>query len=42
MDELAFTGNSIHGICPILSFDSEFDTMEHLKYVKQALIQVVY
>ncbi|KGG53219.1 ribosome biogenesis protein Brx1 [Mitosporidium daphniae] len=41
MDELSFTGNSVRGMCPILSFDSNFDTIDHLKGVKSALLHIL-
>lgn len=41
MNELSFTGNSIHGICPILSFDSSFESSDNLKLVKDALTNVL-
>jgi ribosome biogenesis protein BRX1 len=34
MDELRLTGNSMKGSRPILSFDTSFDTLTHLKILK--------
>lgn len=40
MDELKMTGNCMKGSRPILSFDSAFDTIDHLKLIKHLLVDV--
>ena len=40
MDELKLTGNCMKGSRPILSFDSSFDTVDHLKLVKELFVDV--
>jgi hypothetical protein len=40
MDELKMTGNCMKGSRPILSFDTAFDTVDHLKLVKHLLVDV--
>lgn len=40
MDELKMTGNCMKGSRPILSFDNSFDTIDHLKLVKELFVDV--
>lgn len=40
MDELKFTGNTLKGSRPILSFDRHFDEEPHLKLLKDIFSQV--
>jgi ribosome biogenesis protein BRX1 len=40
MDELKMTGNCMKGSRPILSFDSAFDELDHLKLVKHLFVDV--
>ena len=40
MDELKMTGNCMKGSRPVLSFDTAFDTLDHLKLVKHLLVDV--
>lgn len=40
MDELKMTGNCMKGSRPILSFDTAFDTVDHLKLIKHLLVDV--
>jgi ribosome biogenesis protein BRX1 len=40
MDELRLTGNSMKGSRPILSFDTNFDTLAHLKILKCLFMDV--
>ncbi|SCW00648.1 LAFE_0C08856g1_1 [Lachancea fermentati] len=38
MDELNFTGNCLKGSRPVLSFDNRFDSLPHLKLMKELFI----
>jgi len=40
MDELKMTGNCMRGSRPVLSFDSSFDAVDHLRLVKHLLVDV--
>lgn len=40
MDELKMTGNCMKGSRPILSFDSAFDSVDHLKLIKHLFVDV--
>lgn len=40
MDELKFTGNSLKGSRPFLSFDAQFDSAPHYRLMKETLKQV--
>ena len=40
MDELKMTGNCMKGSRPISSFDNSFDTIDHLKLVKELFVDV--
>uniref|UniRef100_A0A7S1ZC93 Brix domain-containing protein n=1 Tax=Ditylum brightwellii TaxID=49249 RepID=A0A7S1ZC93_9STRA len=40
MDELRLTGNCMKGSRPVLSFDSNFDKVEHLKLLKNLFVDV--
>lgn len=40
MDELKFTGNTLKGSRPILSFDKSFDEEPHLRLMKDIFSQV--
>eukprot|EP01006_Ploeotia_vitrea_P056631 TRINITY_DN68115_c5_g1_i3.p1 TRINITY_DN68115_c5_g1~~TRINITY_DN68115_c5_g1_i3.p1 ORF type:complete len:226 (-),score=127.15 TRINITY_DN68115_c5_g1_i3:78-755(-) len=40
MNEVKLTGNCIKGSRPVLSFDSSFDTVPHLRLLKQMMIQI--
>lgn len=39
MDELRLTGNCIKGSRPFLSFSADFDTIPHLKLLKEVFSQ---
>jgi ribosome biogenesis protein BRX1 len=41
MDELRLTGNCMKGSRPILTFDESFDTLAHLKLLKE-LFTIVF
>ncbi|XP_055376188.1 ribosome biogenesis protein BRX1 homolog [Condylostylus longicornis] len=40
MGELKLTGNCLRGSRPLLSFDSKFDSLPHLKLIKELLTQI--
>lgn len=40
MDELKLTGNHLKGSRPLVSFDANFETMPHLRLLKELLNQV--
>jgi ribosome biogenesis protein BRX1 len=40
MDELKMTGNCMKGSRPVLSFDTSFDTIDHLKLIKHLFVDV--
>ena len=40
MDELKMTGNCMKGSRPILSFDSNFDKLDHLQLIKHLFVDV--
>lgn len=40
MEELHFTGNSLKGSRPVLSFDASFDSQAHLRVIKELFTQI--
>lgn len=40
MNELKFTGNSLKGSRPLVTFDKSFDSVPHLQLLKEMFSQV--